>query len=104
MDKLFAYGTLMDEAFVRELLGRVPPSQAAILKGFRVGAHPSAPHAIAEPDAAASIPGRVYEGLTVQELETIDRYRGVPERLYKRVAVTVEVGAWRADAWMYTKS
>ena len=103
MDKLFAYGTLMEEAFLREHIGRVPPSQRAVLKGFRAGMHPSAPHAIAEPEAGASIPGKVYEGVTPDEFEAIDRYEGVPERLYRRVAVTVEVGAWRADAWMYTK-
>ncbi len=103
MDKLFVYGTLLDESLVRELLGRVPPSQPAMLKGFRLGRHPTVPHATAELDPAASIPGRVYEGLTVEELERVDRYEGVPEGLFTRVGVTVEVGPWRADAWMYTK-
>jgi len=103
MDKLFVYGTLLDESLVRELIGRVPPSQSATLKGFRVGRHPAAPHAVAELEAAASIAGKLYEGLTVEELARIDRYEEVPEGLFVRVAVTVEVGPWRADAWMYTK-
>jgi gamma-glutamylcyclotransferase (GGCT)/AIG2-like uncharacterized protein YtfP len=104
MDKLFVYGTLIEDTFVRELIGRVPPSQPAVLSGYGVGRHPTAPHATAEPDPGASIAGKVYEGLTPDELERIDRYEGVPEGLYRRVGMTVEVGLWRADAWVYMKA
>ena len=104
MDKLFAYGTLMDEGLVRDLVGRVPRSQPAVLRGFRKEQHPTAPYATAEMDPSESIPGTLYEGLGVDELERIDLYEEVPRRLYKRIVVTVEIGAWRADAWVYLKA
>ena len=104
MDKLFAYGTLLDETLVRDLLGRVPRSQPAVLKGFRKGRHPTAPHETAEPDPSSTIPGRMYEDVSADEFDRIDVYEEVPEGLYRRIVVTVEIGPWRADAWMYCKA
>lgn len=104
MDQLFAYGTLMDEALVRELLGRVPRSQPAVLRGFRTDRHPTAPHDTAELDPKASIPGKMYDGVSADELERIDAYEEVPQGRYRRIVVTVEIGAWRADAWVYVRA
>ncbi len=104
MDKLFAYGTLLDEDLMRELTGRVPRSQPAVLRGYRKGRHPTVPHETAEVDATSSISGKLYEEISPDELARIDAYEGVPEGLYRRVVVTVEIDPWRADAWLYLKA
>ncbi len=40
MAHLFVYGYLLNEDKVRELLGCVPRSRPAVLRGYRRGAHP----------------------------------------------------------------
>ncbi|MBI4415639.1 MAG: gamma-glutamylcyclotransferase, partial [Euryarchaeota archaeon] len=79
MAHLFAYGHLLNRDKVRELLGRVPRSRPAALRGYRRGAHPGGPWLVAEPDPVAHIEGQLLEGLSEGELDRLDRYEGVPE-------------------------
>lgn len=103
MARVFVYGTLLGEEQVREVLGRVPRSRPAMLRGFRRVAHPGGPWFVAERDEMSVIEGRVLEGVSGGGLDRLDRYEGVSEGLYERVAAKVEVAGRGLDAWVYVK-
>jgi gamma-glutamylcyclotransferase (GGCT)/AIG2-like uncharacterized protein YtfP len=103
MTNLFVYGTLIDDAAIRSVLGRVPRSRVAVLRGFRRVAHEKGPWVVAEPDPAAQIQGKVLEGLSEGEVDRFDKFEGVDLGLYRRIPVHVEVGAVRVEAWTYVR-
>ena len=103
MSNLFVYGTLVDDATVRSVLGRVPRSRHAVLKGFRRIAHEKGPWVVAEPDPTAEIQGKVLEGMSEGEVDRFDTFEGVDLGLYRRSIVHVEVGARRVEAWTYVR-
>ena len=103
MSNLFVYGTLIDDAAIRSVLGRMPRSRVAVLRGFRRAAHEKGPWVVAEPDPAAQIAGRVLEGLSEGEVDRFDTFEGVDLGLYRRIIVHVEVGARRVEAWTYVR-
>lgn len=103
MPRLFVYGTLLDDAKVLEILGRLPRFRPAVLRGYRRGAHAGGAWLVAEPDPTARIEGKVLEGLSEGELDRIDAYEGVPERLYAREPVSVDVEGEGVEAFVYVK-
>jgi len=103
MSNLFVYGKLVDDATVRSVLGRVPRYRQALLKGFRRTAHEKGPWVVAEPDPTAEVQGRVLEGLSEGEVDRFDKFEGVDLGLYRRIAVHVEVGGRRVEAWTYVR-
>jgi gamma-glutamylcyclotransferase (GGCT)/AIG2-like uncharacterized protein YtfP len=103
MPNLFVYGMLIDDATVGSVLGRVPRSREAVLRGFRRTAHDKGPWVVAEPDPAAEIHGMVLEGLSEGEVDRLDKFEGLDLGLYQRISVHVEVGAHRVEAWTYVK-
>ena len=103
MSNLFVYGTLIDDAAIRSVLGRMPRSRVAVLRGFRRAVHEKGPWVVAEPDPAAQIAGRVLEGLSEGEVDRFDKFEGVDLGLYRRIAVHIEVGTSHVEAWTYVK-
>ena len=103
MPNLFVYGTLIDDPTVRSVLGRVPRSRQAVLKGFRRTGHEKGPWVVAEPDPAAEIRGKILEGLSEGEVDRFDKFEGVDLGFYRRIAVHIEVGTSHVEAWTYVK-
>jgi gamma-glutamylcyclotransferase (GGCT)/AIG2-like uncharacterized protein YtfP len=86
---LFAYGTLTSKGFVESLLEHGVVSEPARLFDFELleltgFGYPSVFAAEGE-----SVKGRLYRGLSAQDLERLDAYEGVAEGLYARVTARV---------------
>ncbi|GMH37120.1 hypothetical protein BSKO_04993 [Bryopsis sp. KO-2023] len=99
MATVFVYGTLMDEAVAGRVLGRIPESKAAVLKGYRRWSlkdrlYPGVQKTV-ESDR---VRGKVVSVLQ-DDMQILDDYEG-PE--YFRENVTVEVdGDGNRDAFIY---
>lgn len=100
MASLFVYGTLGDPTLVRELIGRVPRSEPAQIRGFRrltpAGAYPY----------IVPAPGHVVHGMLLRNLDppalaAMDRYED-EGTLYRRalIDVLVETGTVKAYAYI----
>lgn len=95
---LFVYGTLMSEGPRAGLLGRgrrrvgrvpgvlfvMPTGYPALVLG-----------------SSGSVEGEVVDGLDEARMRMVDLYEGVPEGLYQRVDVDVEVDGRAVAAWAY---
>jgi gamma-glutamylcyclotransferase (GGCT)/AIG2-like uncharacterized protein YtfP len=86
---MFAYGTLLVPDIIARLLGRVPPSEEAVLFGYRRTLLRHEPFPAVFPQLGASVSGRCYRGLGPRDVELLDDYEG---ELYRRVTVEVVVG------------
>lgn len=95
---LFVYGTLQDGVLLRSLLGEVPPSRPALLRGYRRLAVRGATWPAVIPEAGAEVSGRLLEGLSAAALLLLDAYEG-PE--YVRLQVPVEVSGCLLSVWTY---
>ena len=83
---LFTYGSLMFETVWRRLVDHACASMRAELTGFRRERVAGETYPGIVPDREASAPGRVYWGLTPEDLERLDRFEGTA---YRRSPVTV---------------
>jgi gamma-glutamylcyclotransferase (GGCT)/AIG2-like uncharacterized protein YtfP len=102
---LFAYGTLTDERFVARLLERPVAARVAELLDFEHLEPAGFGYPVVFAAEGARVAGKVYRGLSEDDLERIDAYEGVGEALYFReLARVVEPGGEPADgepAWVY---
>jgi hemoglobin len=96
--RLFSYGTLRDQQVQMRIFGRLLQGEEDGLPGYRLStiAIGSATYPIVGPgpDAAAVIPGVVFE-ITGAELVAADAYEGAE---YRRINVRLRSGR---DAWIY---
>jgi gamma-glutamylcyclotransferase (GGCT)/AIG2-like uncharacterized protein YtfP len=85
---LFVYGTLLNDALVRQLTGRVFPKRSATLDGFEriapPGDYPYITHR-----AGARVEGCLLDGVDAASLARFDAYEGDG---YVRTTVEVTVG------------
>jgi gamma-glutamylcyclotransferase (GGCT)/AIG2-like uncharacterized protein YtfP len=90
---VFAYGTLLEESFVANLLEHPVGSRPGLLMGYRLarlGGEDGWPVLLAEEGGV--IEGRLYRNLDRGDLARLDAYEGVGEGLYRRHRVAVQVG------------
>ena len=94
---LFVYGTLLDDAVVAQLTGRRFPKQSARLGGYRKHT-PAGGYPYIVPDVDGAVDGVVLSGIDDDAVRAFDEYEG---HLYRRIAVTVTVGAQPHHAFVY---
>ncbi len=95
---LFVYGSLLDAARRRKLLGRNAPTVAARLIGYERRRRRFF-YVIERADAVTA--GLVLLDLRVSDLEILDRYEEVP-RLYRRErADVIDAGGRSLRCWVY---
>lgn len=102
---LFVYGTLLDPAFVANLLERPFIPEAAELLGFELLELGGLPYPVVQSAPGERVRGRLYRHLSDHDFERLDAYEGVAEGLYQRTTAEV-VPAGAADgpaerAWLY---
>jgi gamma-glutamylcyclotransferase (GGCT)/AIG2-like uncharacterized protein YtfP len=99
IEKLFAYGTLMDSAVQKEVFGRAAKSVSDILRGYKKEKIKIEGkwYPLIVPDKSAKVKGLVLE-VTKRELEKIDDYETCA---YKRNLIVLESGI---SAWVYVKN
>jgi len=98
MNRLFAYGTLIDPQICGDLLGRVPRSIPAILYGYVRHDVRGEVYPAIIPQAGSSVRGLLYENLSTGELALLDAYEGDE---YVRSLVEVDTGQGTAMVWTY---
>jgi hypothetical protein len=84
---LFAYGTLTFAPVVEALLGRRPPSAAAVVPGWRAARLPGRPYPGLVPASDGRAAGLLLSGLTPAEWALLDSWEGDPY-LVRRVRTT----------------
>ena len=96
-DALFVYGTLLDEAIRREILGHSVDVIEARLEGFRRG-HARYNYIVRA--EGARTPGLIMQGLSEEDWRRLDAYEEVPT-LYTREEIEVEASAGMVRCWVY---
>jgi gamma-glutamylcyclotransferase (GGCT)/AIG2-like uncharacterized protein YtfP len=89
---LFAYGTLTDEALVAGLLGRPVRAEAARLVDFELLELEGFGYPTVFAAEGEEVEGKLYRGLTDEDLRRLDAYEGVGEGLYRRTTARVAAG------------
>lgn len=102
MEKIFAYGTLLNADIQQQLFGRkLAAGLPAVLNNFRKYTHEKYPYIV--PSEGWSVEGRILS-VTAAELEIADRWEEVPE-VYQRKRVRVDIKKNKfAHTWVYVKS
>ncbi len=95
----FVYGTLMDDAVVRQVTGRVFQREAAVLRGYR-RVQPARGYPYIVSDAQAEVHGVALRDVDSAALLAFDRYED-EGHLYQRTEVTVMVGQAQERALTY---
>ena len=95
---LFVYGTLLDAAHRRSLLGREVAAAPALLGGYE---RLRGRYFYIVRRAGAEIAGLVLSGLGERDLAVLDHYEAVP-RLYTREKLEVaDAGGAMLRCWVY---
>lgn len=96
--RLFVYGTLLDPACVRRVVGRSLAARPARLRGWTRHA-PSGGYPFVLPDPDGLVEGAVLEGADEAALARLDTYEG---DLYRREVVAAEVDGAAVSCFVYT--
>lgn len=100
---LFAYGTLQNEEFVRQLLEHDVELHPATLRDFRRLEFPDFEYPFVVPHEAGRVPGQMLQPLEVEDYERLDAYEGVGEDLYRRVEAAAELPTGEViEVYVYT--
>jgi gamma-glutamylcyclotransferase (GGCT)/AIG2-like uncharacterized protein YtfP len=95
---LFVYGSLMNPAERRRLLGRAIDARAARLLGYARGRKR---YYFVEKQAGAATDGAILEHLTARDLTILDDYEQVPT-LYTRQRIEVlAADGSKIECWIY---
>ncbi|MDX1622758.1 MAG: gamma-glutamylcyclotransferase family protein [Gemmatimonadota bacterium] len=86
---LFAYGSLVDEAFVGRLLERSVTAVSARLLDFELLEIEGMPVPTVFEAVGEVVDGRLYRDLEPTEYQRLDAYEGVHEGLYTRITARV---------------
>jgi len=98
-ENLFVYGTLMEDANVRSLTGRMFVKEQAILWNYeRIVPNRGYPYIVAKD--GASVSGVVLKDVDRDSMFRLDQYESEGD-LYDRVKVELEVKDGGADAYVY---
>jgi len=97
--RLFVYGTLLDEAQLRAVTGRCFDTRPAQLPGHRrVWPHGRYPHLVADP--SATVDGLLLDDVDARALAALDTYED-EGRLYVREQTVVSCGGQPVPCWVY---
>lgn len=101
---LFAYGTLMDAAVRRGVLGERsdPETCRATLPGFSVRRMAGFEYTFLVEDVDGSVDGVAILDLDPVDMATLDDYEDVDQGLYERREVTIEL--WGCGSTMPTRA
>ncbi len=99
---LFVYGTLLDQEFTENLVGRRLTYLPAKLYGFeKINPSESFPYNYIIPHKCCEVEGMIIKGLDTNSLKILDRYEGVDSGLYKRVKIQVSTNQGNIEADTY---
>jgi gamma-glutamylcyclotransferase (GGCT)/AIG2-like uncharacterized protein YtfP len=100
---VFAFGEKPDPGFVERLLEHPVRAEPARLPAYRVDRLAMIDWPILVPDDQEIVEGRLFLGLDAEDLRRLDAYQGVGEGLYRRTAVSVQLGETgnAAEAFIY---
>lgn len=101
MKPLFVYGTLLDDAPVRAVTGRIFPRRRARLDGHR-REWPRDDYPRVVPDPAAVVEGDLLDDLDAAALAALDAYEDAPT-LYERVETVVTCDGASVSCWVYRR-
>jgi gamma-glutamylcyclotransferase (GGCT)/AIG2-like uncharacterized protein YtfP len=91
-ESVFAYGTLAIDSVIETLLGRIPPSEPGVLRGYRSAKLRDHVFPAVVADAASTTRGRIYAHLTADEVALLDAFEW---SAYKRIPEPVQTGSGR---------
>jgi gamma-glutamylcyclotransferase (GGCT)/AIG2-like uncharacterized protein YtfP len=97
--RLFVYGTLLDDACVRDVTGRTFPRRRATLAGHR-SVRTAAGYPDVVVDVAAAVAGDVLDGLDADALAALDAYEAVGT-LYDRATTIVTCDGEEVSCFVY---
>jgi gamma-glutamylcyclotransferase (GGCT)/AIG2-like uncharacterized protein YtfP len=103
MVEIFAYGELLKDDVLTEVLGRIPPRRPAHLPHHRRVLDRDLGFYVVLPDAEGAVEGQVLGGLTPSDLERLDAFEGVGEGLYVRGVRDVLVEGHSVAAHVYLR-
>lgn len=103
MARLFVYGELRKKISLLELIGRVPPSEPAALRGYRSELDERVGHPVAIPDPDGVVDGLLLKGLTRVELRSLDEYEDLSAGLQRGDPVSVELADRTSLAYVYAR-
>lgn len=99
---VFAYGTLLFDEIITALIGRVPPSEKAIVHNMRRIRVPGRPYPALISAPGHQVEGRLYHEISAVELKTIDQYEGEE---YRKAQIMVTRSATNrpivANVWLH---
>ncbi len=98
---LFTYPTLLDESFTANLLQHELRSEPAELLGYRLIRLAGFEWPVLVAHRGATVSGRLYRDLGLQDYRRLDAYEGVGEDLYYRAEVVVQAAGNREPAAVY---
>jgi gamma-glutamylcyclotransferase (GGCT)/AIG2-like uncharacterized protein YtfP len=106
MNSLFVYGELCKPAVLREVLGRVPCAEPALLAGYARLLSPETGYFRAVASNDALIVGLLFVEIADDEIEVLDDFENVGGGEYERVTARVKtLGSDRERrAWVYVGS
>ncbi len=87
IDKLFVYGTLLNQEILQTLLGYVPEMSSASIDGFQRHAVRDDVYPAVRPDANHTVEGMILYGLSSRDFEMLDHFEG---ESYDRVPVIAQ--------------
>lgn len=95
---LFAYGTLVFGEVMAAVTGRVGTPVEAVLEGFGRRRVRGASYPGIAPRSGERVPGRLWAGVTAEDLVRLDRFEG---SMYDRQAHIVQTPPGPRKAWVY---
>lgn len=102
---LFAHGAVLPEELLSNLLERPAPGEAAVLTGFVVAELGGTGWPVLVParpgETRSEVHGRLYRGLSEDDMARVDAYQGVGEELYRRARVAVRSSLGQEPAIAY---
>ena len=101
MPNLFVYGSLKSLRLLARLIGRVPASMPAELKGYVKQRLEGSRYPIAVRNPSSTIKGLLLLDLTDEELEVLDQYEDLPHGPYVRVQEVVHTPHGPKLAYVY---
>ncbi|WXG40569.1 MAG: gamma-glutamylcyclotransferase family protein [Candidatus Freyarchaeum deiterrae] len=99
---LFVYGTLLDQEFTENLVGKGLTYLPAKLHGFeKINPSELFPYNYIIPHDGCAVEGMLIKGLDEDSFKILDRYEGVNSGLYKRIRVKVSTNQGNIEAYTY---
>ena len=96
--RVFVYGSLLDRARQRRVLGREVRMLPARLPGYQRG-RARYFYIVSRPDAETT--GAILLGLAARDLAALDRYEEVPDLYIRQIVTVITAGAGRITCWCY---